>query len=295
MEETNRKTDTEENALTQCIDRKQVTEFEQHLREEEKSRATIEKYMRDVRYFLQFLSELKITGITKNNILAYKEQLSEQYAPASVNSMLTAVNQFLRFIGKEKLKVKLLKIQRQIFCAEDKELTRAEYQRLLKTAENTRISYIMQTICGTGIRISELQYITAEAVADGKATVNCKGKKRVIFIPLEVKKLLHGYMKKNNITSGPVFVTKNGKPLNRSNIWRDMRALCQKANISEKKVFPHNLRHLFARTFYSINKDIVRLADLLGHSSINTTRIYTVESGEKHLIYLEKVQKILTT
>lgn len=281
--------------MTQCIDRKQVTEFEQYLREEEKSRATTEKYMRDVRCFLQFLSDLKITIITKENTLAYKEHLAEQYAPTSVNSMLTAVNLFLRFIGKEMLIVKLLKIQRQIFCAEEKELSRAENQRLLKAAANTRLSYIMQTICGTGIRISELQYITAEAVAAGKATVNCKGKKRVIFIPLEVKKLLLGYMKKNNITFGPVFVTKNGKPLNRSNIWRDMRALCQKANVSEKKVFPHNLRHLFARTFYSINKDIVRLADLLGHSSINTTRIYTMESGEKHLIYLEKVQKILTT
>lgn len=281
--------------MTHCIGIKQITEFEQYLREEEKSRATTEKYIRDVRYFLHFLSNLKITNITKENMLAYKEHLSEQYAPASVNSMLTAVNLFLRFIGKETLMVKLLKIQRQMFCAEEKELSRAEYQKLLKAAVNTRLSYIMQTICGTGIRISELQYITAEAVASGKATVNCKGKKRVIFIPLEVKKLLLGYMKKNNITSGPVFVTKNGKPLNRSNIWRDMRALCQKANVSEKKVFPHNLRHLFARTFYSINKDIVRLADLLGHSSINTTRIYTVESGEKHLIYLEKVQKILTT
>lgn len=162
--------------MTQCIDIKQVTKFEQYLREEEKSQATTEKYIRDVHYFLQFLSEMKITGITKENMLAYKEHLSEQYAPASVNSMLTAVNQFLRFIGKEKLKVKLLKIQRQIFCAEDKELSRAEYQRLLEAAKNTRLSYIMQTICGTGIRISELQYITAEAVAVGKATVNCKGK-----------------------------------------------------------------------------------------------------------------------
>ena len=227
--------------------------------------------------------------------MAYKEYLAKRYAPASVNSMLTAMNRFLRFIGREDMCVKLLKIQRQMFCREERELTKEEYQRLVKAAKDTRLSYIIRTICGIGIRVSKLQYITVEAVRAGKATVSCKNKTRVIFIPKPVQKLLLEYIRKAGIKRGTVFVTKSGRPLDRSNIWRDMRSLCQNANVSEKKVFPHNLRHLFARLFYSIDKDIVRLADLLGHASINTTRIYTIESGEKHRLGLERVQKILTT
>lgn len=256
----------------------------------------MEKYVRDVRKFLSFLSELpKETPISKEHTMAYKEYLAGEYAPASVNSMLTALNLFLRFIGKNHLCVKLMKIQRQIFCREEKELTKEEYHRLIKAADKTRLSYIIQTICGTGIRVSELQYITVESVKTGKATVNCKNKTRVIFIPRAVQKLLREYIRKTGMKTGSVFVTKSGKPINRSNIWRGMQKLCHRASVSEKKVFPHNLRHLFARLFYSIDKDIVRLADLLGHASINTTRIYTIESGEKHLLGLEKVQKILTT
>lgn len=272
-----------------------LTSFEQYLIQDEKSEATVEKYLRDVRLFLSFLSDSPMQELNKEQTIAYKEYLSEQYAPTSVNSMLTALNVFLCFIGKNNLCVKLLKIQKQIFCRKEKELTKLEYLRLVQAAQNTRLSYIIQTICGTGIRVSELQYITVEAVNTGKATVNCKNKTRVIFIPSSVQKILREYIKKANIKTGSVFVTKSGKPLNRSNIWRDMQTLCHRANVSAKKVFPHNLRHLFARLFYSIDKDIVRLADLLGHSSINTTRIYTAESGEKHLIVLERVQKILTT
>lgn len=273
----------------------QLTMFESYLQNEEKSHATIEKYVRDVRRFLSFLSDFPEQGLNKVQTVAYKKYLSQKYAPASVNSMLIALNLFLRFIGKCDLCVKLIKIQRQIFCHEEKELSKEEYHKLVRAAENTRLSYIIQTICGTGIRVSELQYITVESVNRGNATVNCKNKTRIIFIPKAVQKILREYIRKNGVQSGTVFVTKNGKPINRSNIWRDMKALCSKAGVSAKKVFPHNLRHLFARLFYSIEKDIVRLADLLGHSSINTTRIYTIESGEKHLIGLERVQKMLTT
>lgn len=268
-----------------------IDQFETYLIQEEKSRATVEKYLRDVRCFFVFLSN---RTVTKEVTVAYKKHLSEQYAPASVNSMLVALNVFLRFAGASDCCVKLMKIQRQIFCREDKELTKGEYQRLVKAAGSTQLSYVIQTICGTGIRVSELQYITAEAVRSGRASVTCK-KMRVIFIPAPLQKLLTKYMKKAGVTTGPVFVTKNKKPLDRSCIWRNMKALCQKAGVNAEKVFPHNLRHLFARTFYSLERDIVRLADLLGHSSINTTRIYTTETGSQHISRLERVQAALLT
>lgn len=274
----------------------QVKMFECHLRDGEKSPATIEKYIRDVRYFLSFMSGFPENEIIcKEHTLAYKEHLTARYAPASVNSMLTAMNLFLRFIGKSQFCVRLLKIQRQMFCREERELTKEEYKRLVAAAKQTRLAYILQTICGTGIRVSELRYITVEAAAGNKVTVSCKNKTRVILIPKAVQKILREYIRRTGVKSGPVFVTKSGKTLNRSNIWRDMQNLCKQANVSEKKVFPHNLRHLFARLFYSVDKDIVRLADLLGHSSINTTRIYTVESGRIHMAGIEKVQEILTT
>lgn len=260
--------------------------------EEEKSTATVEKYLRDIRGFCKFLAN---RPLTKEETVAYKEHLTARYAPSSVNSMLIAINCFLRFTGMAECCVRLLKIQRQIFCNEDKELTKQELHRLVKAAGNTRLALVIQTICGTGIRVSELQYITAEAVQTGKAVVNCKNKTRVIFIPASIRKLLKPYMKKAGITAGTIFVTRNGKPLNRRNIWRDMKALCKRANVAPDKVFPHNLRHLFARTFYSIEKDIVRLADLLGHSSIDTTRIYTIETGNEHRLRLERVEKLLMT
>ncbi len=269
-----------------------IRKFEQYLIAEEKSTATIEKYMRDIRSFYSFLHD---RPICKAETIAYKNNLKERYAPASVNSMLIALNCFLRFVGLADCCVKPLKIQRQIFCREDREFTKREYQRLVQAAAGTRIAYIIQTICGTGIRVSELQYITVEAVREGKAVVNCKNKTRVIFIPVPLQKLLKEYIKKSGVRIGSVFVSKNGKQLNRSNIWRDMKALCERAGVSSQKVYPHNLRHLFARTFYSIDKDIVRLADLLGHSSINTTRIYTIETGNQHIVRLEQVQKMLTT
>ena len=269
-----------------------IRRFEQHLIAEEKSAATVEKYRRDIRSFFMFLSDRRIS---KEETVAYKEYLAGRYAPASVNSMLIALNCFLRFSGMPDCCVKPLKIQRQIFCSEDKELTRQELHRLVKAAGDTRLSLVIQTICGTGIRVSELQYITAEAVREGKAVVSCKNKTRVIFIPASLQKQLKAYMKKSGVTAGAVFVTRSGRPLNRRNIWRDMKALCRRAGVASNKVFPHNLRHLFARTFYSVEKDIVRLADLLGHSSINTTRIYTLETGDKHRLCLERVEKKLLT
>ncbi len=270
----------------------QIQNFENYLYEEEKSKATIEKYMRDVRAFEVFLCGKEPS---KCELIRYKKSIAESYAPASVNSMLVSVNAFLKFTGRTDACVKLVKIQRQIFASEKKELTAAEYRRLLSAARDTRLALVIQTVCETGIRVSELKYITVEAVGEGKAVVDCKNKTRVIFIPSPLRKVLLAYIKKSDLKAGSVFITKSGKPLDRSNIWREMKALCERAKVSADKVFPHNLRHLFARTFYAIERDIVRLADLLGHSSIDTTRIYTMESGKRHIFSLEKIHKRLTT
>ena len=267
-----------------------ISEFSQYLKREEKSTATLEKYQRDVRRSLSFLAE---RPIRKEETVAFKKHLVEHYAPASVNSMLAALNCFLRYCGLRDCCVKPLKIQRQIFCRGEKELNKEEYQRLVKAAQGTQLFYLLQTICGTGIRVSELRHITVEAVALGKAVVNCKNKTRVIFIPAPLQKVLSEYITKTGLKTGPVFVGKNKKPLNRSYIWRLMKGLCNRAGVARDKVFPHNLRHLFARTFYAMEKDIMRLADLLGHSSVDTTRIYTMETGGKHLFQLERVQKSL--
>ena len=274
------------------ITNEQIRSFALHLHEDEKSEATVEKYIRDVSAFSSFLRERELT---KQEVMEYKKQISENYAPASVNSMLVSINSFLDFIGFHDFRVKLLKIQRQMFVSEKKELTAAEYRRLLKAAQGTRLALVIQTICETGIRVSELEFITVEAVECGRAVVDCKNKTRVILIPTALRKILLQYIKKTGVKAGSVFVTKTGKKLNRSNIWRDMKALCERANVDQEKVFPHNLRHLFARTFYSLERDIVRLADLLGHSSINTTRVYTIETGREHFDCLERMHRVLMT
>lgn len=274
------------------ITNEQIRSFALHLHEDEKSEATVEKYIRDVSAFSSFLRERELT---KQEVIEYKKQISENYAPASVNSMIVSINSFLDFIGFHDLRVKLLKIQRQMFVSEKKELTAAEYRRLLKAAQGTRLALVIQTICETGIRVSELEFITVEAVECGRAVVDCKNKTRVILIPTALRKILLQYIKKTGVKAGSVFVTKTGKKLNRSNIWRDMKALCERANVDQEKVFPHNLRHLFARTFYSLERDIVRLADLLGHSSINTTRVYTIETGREHFNCLERMHRVLMT
>ena len=274
------------------ITNEQIRSFALHLHEDEKSEATVEKYIRDVSAFSSFLRERELT---KQEVMEYKKQISENYAPASVNSMLVSINSFLDYIGFHDFRVKLLKIQRQMFVSEKKELTAAEYRRLLKAAQGTRLALVIQTICETGIRVSELEFITVEAVECGRAVVDCKNKTRVILIPTALRKILLQYIKKTGVKAGSVFVTKTGKKLNRSNIWRDMKALCERANVDQEKVFPHNLRHLFARTFYSLERDIVRLADLLGHSSINTTRVYTIETGREHFNCLERMHRVLMT
>lgn len=236
--------------------------------------------------------------LTKAALIAWKKALTADHAPATVNSMVAAVNSFLSFMGWCECKIKLLKIQKAIFCDPDKELTRAEYARLVRAAEqkeNQRLSLIIQTICATGIRVSELRYITVQAVQTGRAEVSNKGKRRAVFLSGKLRRLLEKYLRTQKITAGAVFVTRSGKPVDRSNIWRDMKRLCESAGVEPEKVFPHNLRHLFARTYYAMERDLSRLADILGHSSVNTTRIYTVESGAVHARQVERMWLVLTT
>lgn len=270
-----------------------IESYRDYLISEEKSEATMDKYLRDVREFSDWLGDREFD---KTAVLTYKTELTERYAPASVNTILSSLNSFFAFNEWYELKVKTLKIQKQIFASDEKELTKAEYEKLLKAAKskkNERLYLLMQTICATGIRVSELKHITVEAVCRGRAEINCKGKRRTVFIPSQLCQILKQYIKEQKIMSGSVFISKNGNPLNRSNIWTDMKKLCKSAGVSEKKVFPHNLRHLFARTYYSLQKDIVRLADILGHTSVNTTRIYTMESGEIHRKQIQKLGLLL--
>ena len=268
----------------------EMQKFELYLRNEERSEATVEKYMHDVRCFSAFVGEGEID---KQTVLDYKAMLGERYAIASANSMIAAMNCFLRFCGLQSLCAKQFKMQRIVYCPEEKELTRAEYFRLIEAASlknNERLNLIIQTICATGIRVSELQYITVEAAMRGEATVSCKGKSRRVFIVTTLKKKLLRYAKERKIKSGAVFVTKFGNPVSRNSIWREMKALCHSAGVSPSKVFPHNLRHLFARTFYGIEKDIAKLADILGHASINTTRIYVITTGIEHKRKMEHMR-----
>ena len=275
------------------ITAKMIAEFKEHLILEERSEITVEKYIRDVKAFAKYAQN---NAVTKETVIAYKKHLQENYAVRSVNSMLASINSLLAFLGWHDLRVKSLKLQQQVFCPEEKELTKAEYARLCKTAErkhNERLNLILQTICGTGIRVSELQYITVEAVKQGEAIVNCKAKMRSVFIVRELKQKLLRYAAEQNIKNGMIFVTRTGKPISRTNIWREMKALCEEANVNPQKVFPHNLRHLFARVFYGIEKDIAKLADILGHSSINTTRIYIISTGTEHRQRMENMRLII--
>ena len=271
-----------------------IERFHAHLLFEEKSAATVEKYIRDAKAFMLFTDG---AAITKEMVIGYKQKLIEDgYAVRSVNSILASVNSLLVFLGWSDCKVKSLKLQREIYCSEEKELTKAEYMRLVNTAKekkNERLSLILQTICGTGIRVSELQSITVEAVRRGYADVRCKGKSRTVIIVRNLQKKLLKYIQKHHIGSGSVFVTKTGNPISRTNIWREMKKLCRDANVNPSKVFPHNLRHLFARTFYGMEKDIAKLADILGHSSIDTTRIYIISTGAEHRQRLENMRLVM--
>ena len=236
-------------------------------------------------------------GITKHETLTLVWRVPTSHAPATVNSILAAVNGIFRFMGWKDIAVKLLKIQKALFCDERRELTRAEYARLVSAAQkvgNERLALVMQTICATGTRVSELRFITVEAVTTGRAEICNKGKRRTVFLPGRLRRLLRKYLQKQKKTAGAVFTTRTGRPLDRSNIWRDMKALCESADVEPGKVFPLNLRHLFARTYYSLEKDLSRMADILGHSSVNTTRIYTMESGGVHQRQLERMGLIIT-
>lgn len=271
-----------------------LSDYETYLYQEERSANTITKYVRDLRAFFLFLAG---EPVTKEILLTWKVHLTETYAPASVNSMLAAVNGFLEWVGLPGLKVKPLKIQREIFAKPEKELTRDEYRRLVEAAErenNRRLSLLLQTICATGIRVSELKFITVEAVGVGRALVDCKGKTRTVFLPVDLCRALKTYCREQEMKGGVIFRTKSGRPLDRSNIWKEMKSLCENAGVEPGKVFPHNLRHLFARTFYGLEKDLARLADLLGHSNITTTRIYTMESGAEHEKQMNRMGLILT-
>lgn len=265
--------------------------FRSMLQEEEKSGVTIEKYLRDVKQFLLWQGERELD---KGLVIAWKQSLLERgYRVRSINSMLASVNAWLRYLERMDCRVRNLRLQHQVYCPPERELKRTEYERLLKCAEKKpRLYVLMQTIVATGIRISELNYFTVEAVEQGEIIVRCKGKSRPIMLSGKLRKLLLAYAKKNQIATGLIFRTRNGKPLDRSNIWSEMKKLCQDAGIEPTKVFPHNLRKLFARIFYKTYKDLANLADILGHSSLNTTRIYIMTSGEEHRRQLEAVNLI---
>ncbi len=269
-----------------------IQKFAQYLRQEEKSSATIEKYLRDVRAFAVFAGA---EAVTKELVTGYKHDLQEKgYAVRSINSMLASLNSLLAFLGWPDCKAKSIRQQRQTYCAEEKELNKAEYMRLLEAAENQpQLHLLLQTICGTGIRVSELQYFTVSAVKRGEVIIHCKSKTRTILVPGKLRKMLLNFAGKHRIASGPIFLSRSGRPLNRSNIWAAMKKLCSHARVKESKVFPHNLRKLFARTFYSMEKDIAKLADILGHSSINTTRIYIMSTGTEHRRKIERLGLVI--
>lgn len=248
------------------------------------------KYLRDVSAFARWLGGVPVT---KELAAGWKEHLRSQgYAPATINSMLAAINGLFHFLGWDECRVKFLKIQRRLFRDAGRELTRPEYDRLLETARargQERLALLMETICATGIRVSEVRYITVEAVQRGRAEISLKGKIRTILLPGKLCRKLLKYARKHKTVSGEIFLTRNGTPLSRRQIWAELKRLCKYAGVESSKVFPHNLRHLFATTFYKACKDIARLADVLGHSSIETTRIYLVTSGAEHARQMERL------
>lgn len=270
-----------------------INRFEHFLYERENAIATIRKYKTDIRTFFRFLENERT--VNKSKLLEYKEWLKARYAISSVNSILAALNQFLEFLGAKYLKVKRVKAQRNLFLQEEKELTKQEFQKLLSIARSegkNQLALCMETIAATGIRISELRYFTLESVRQGRIEIYNKGKYRKIFLPHVIRNKLICFCKQQKIKSGYVFRTRSGKPKDRSNIWSEMKALKDKAGIDGKKIFPHNLRHLFARTYYQYTKDLAGLADLLGHSSLNITRIYTSNTGEVYQRQLDQMMEM---
>ena len=276
--------------LKRRITKANISLFKAWLMQEERSAATVEKYLRDVRLFTVWLQGC---GVSKEAVAAWKTALVEQgLAPSTVNGKLAALHSFFGFMGWPECRVRFLRIQRRVFRSKEKDLSREEYERLLSAANRrhkTQIALLMETICSTGIRVSETRYITAEAVQKGFAQISLKGKIRTILLPGKLCRKLKKFARTRGIQHGPLFLGADSKPLSRCLIWARMKRLCKAAGVAPGKVFPHNLRHLFARTYYKVCKDIVQLADVLGHSSIETTRIYLISTGEEHARHLEQL------
>ena len=271
----------------------QTAAYTKFLRGEERAAATVEKYSRDI---LAFAVWLEGRPVTKETVAQWKERLLEDnFSPATVNAKLSAVNSLLRFLGWEECRVKFIKVQKRVFRDASLDLNRDEYQRLLDAARalgRERLELLLETICATGIRVSEVKYITVEAANTGRTDVSLKGKVRTILLPAKLCRKLLKYAKKQKTVSGEIFLSKNGTSLSRIQIWREMKRICKAAGVEPSKVFPHNLRHLFATTFYRVTKDIVKLADVLGHSSINTTRIYLLSTDAEHVRCLERLRLV---
>ncbi len=279
--------------MTEKISIKKVGEFENNLMMNEKSLATIKKYINEIRNFLDYLDG---GDITKSRVMQYRAAMQPEYKAQTINVKLSAVNAFLDFIGRPECRVRFIKVQKKSFVEEEKELREEEYRTLLLSARERgkiRLYHILLTLCSTGIRISELKYITADAVQQGRAEIDMKGKHRVILLPNELKNKLKDYMDQQNIRTGSVFITRNGKPVDRSNIFHEMKRLSAYAGVKPKKVYPHNLRHLFARSFYAVEKNLSHLADILGHSSIETTRIYIASSYRNFDRIFDSMQLII--
>ena len=274
----------------ESIPKEKLIAFEEHLRDGEKSRATRQYYLRNARRFTAWLEG---RPLSKAEAIAYKEKLeAEDYEKASVNTMLAALNSFFRFLGREDCHVKSLREQRRSYCLEDQELEPEDFTRLVEQAEregNRRLALLMKTLASTGIRISELRFITLEAAREGHALVTNKGKTRPVVLLEQLREELLAYAEAAGIVRGGIFITRTGRPMDRSNIWQEMKRLGAAAGVNPKKVFPHNFRHLFARVFYSIEHDLAKLADILGHSSINTTRVYIITTWKEHRAQLEKL------
>ena len=305
-------TATANNTNVHILTEELISMFTLHLRLGECSVNTISRYVYAIRQLLLFLlsndssgqkadgtdkpDEKNSSTISKEEVLRWKAYLSGHLAANSVNAMLSAANTFFQFMGWPELCVRLIQIQRQMYRDADRELSKEEYVRLVETAKaqgKFRLCYIIETLASTGIRISELSYITVESLESGRAIVDCKGKRRTVILPQSLRQVLSAYCAERKITEGPVFVTRNGKPVDRSNIWREMKALCDAAQVNPSKVFPHNLRHFFAVAYYRQEKDIAKLADILGHTSTNTTRIYIMESGAEHEQQIERLGFVL--
>lgn len=275
-----------------------ICAFRDYLIQEEKSILTVQKYIRDIEKFLDCLKkrQIKEEEITKEIVIEFKETLVANYKPSSVNSMLAALNRYLEYIHKPECKVKRIRIQKQLFIYEERNMTRNDYKKLINMAGEKgkyRLQIIMETLCGTGVRVSELEHFTVENVQNGRIWVQNKGKNRMILMPQVLKQNLLLYIRKMKIKSGYIFVTKSGRCINRSNLWKEIQLICKEAGVSTQKGFPHNFRHLFAKVFYSIQKDVVKLADLLGHNSLETTRIYTASSCDEYVKQLE-LMKLVT-